>query len=107
MVLGDRHWRASAGKVVFVAPTRPLVHQQLEACCQRLCIPKTDVVELQAAQGDKRRALWEEKRVFFCTPQVSRRAAIMYAGLLQQFYLLATNSAPGSMRGTALPQHSQ
>lgn len=34
------------GKVVFVAPTKPLVHQQIEACHQACGIPWHDAIEL-------------------------------------------------------------
>ncbi|TFY79737.1 hypothetical protein EWM64_g4276 [Hericium alpestre] len=58
------------GKVVFVAPTKPLVAQQVEACHQTCGIPGRDAVELT---GDKAKALrnkfWQEKRVFYMTPQ--------------------------------------
>lgn len=60
------------GKVVFVAPTRPLVEQQRQACLQTLCIPE-DRVEVMTGQSMKpaaRRELWEKKTVFFCTAQV-------------------------------------
>ena len=34
------------GKIVFVAPTKPLVAQQIEACHQSCGIPGTDAIEL-------------------------------------------------------------
>ncbi|GAX72692.1 hypothetical protein CEUSTIGMA_g148.t1 [Chlamydomonas eustigma] len=59
------------GKVVFVAPTRPLVAQQMEACHKIMGINKDDIVELTAAQNsEKRGMLWLSKRAFFCTPQI-------------------------------------
>ncbi|TCD67543.1 3'-5' DNA helicase [Steccherinum ochraceum] len=58
------------GKVVFVAPTRPLVAQQIEACHQTCGIPGTHAVELTGQNPRAMRAkAWEEKRVFYMTPQ--------------------------------------
>lgn len=59
------------GKVIFMAPTRPLVAQQIEACYQIMGIPKADTVELTGKQQKRIRLIaWHEKRVFFVTPQV-------------------------------------
>jgi Fanconi anemia group M protein len=61
------------GKVVFLAPTRPLVQQQAEACRLSLGIPRGDMCELTGSSrkdGDGRRGgLWAAHRVFFATPQ--------------------------------------
>ncbi|ORY07243.1 P-loop containing nucleoside triphosphate hydrolase protein, partial [Basidiobolus meristosporus CBS 931.73] len=58
-------------KVVFMAPTRPLVAQQIEACHKICGIPQTDTMELTGAQPpEKRKIYWLAKRVFFLTPQV-------------------------------------
>ncbi|KAG1777424.1 hypothetical protein EV702DRAFT_1103196 [Suillus placidus] len=58
------------GKVVFVAPTKPLVAQQIDACHHTCGIPGCDAVELT---GNNPRAyryrMWEEKRIFYMTPQ--------------------------------------
>ncbi|WAR19589.1 FANCM-like protein [Mya arenaria] len=43
------------GKVIFMAPTKPLVAQQIEAC---------------SMGPSKRERAWQEKRVYFLTPQV-------------------------------------
>ncbi|KAH8100558.1 P-loop containing nucleoside triphosphate hydrolase protein [Cristinia sonorae] len=58
------------GKVVFVAPTRPLVAQQIEACHQTCGIPGSHAAELtgQNTRAARGRA-WQEKRVFYMTPQ--------------------------------------
>lgn len=59
------------GKVIFMAPTRPLVAQQIEACYQIMGIPKEDTIELTGKQQKRIRLIaWHEKRVFFVTPQV-------------------------------------
>ncbi|KAG6832231.1 hypothetical protein H0H92_004196 [Tricholoma furcatifolium] len=58
------------GKIVFVAPTKPLVAQQIEACHQACGIPGCDAAELtgQIARAARGR-LWKEKRIFYMTPQ--------------------------------------
>lgn len=59
------------GKIIFMAPTRPLVAQQIDACYQIMGIPKDKTAELTGKQVKKKRAIeWSTKRVFFATPQV-------------------------------------
>ncbi|KAF7982058.1 hypothetical protein HWV62_30342 [Athelia sp. TMB] len=58
------------GKVIFVAPTKPLVAQQIEASHKACGIPGQDAAELTGEiQRSRRMKLWEEKRVFYMTPQ--------------------------------------
>jgi hypothetical protein len=58
------------GKVVFMAPTKPLVNQQIEACHGVMGIPVEHTAELQGSvKPEERERLWSEKRVFYCTPQ--------------------------------------
>lgn len=56
--------------MVFLAPTKPLVAQQISACYDIMGVPESDTAELQGSVDPKQRArLWDERRVFFCTPQ--------------------------------------
>ncbi|KAK9313182.1 P-loop containing nucleoside triphosphate hydrolase protein [Lipomyces starkeyi] len=58
-------------KIVFMAPTRPLVAQQAEACYNLVGIPREDTAMLigSVASPAVREDIWQEKRVFFVTPQ--------------------------------------
>ncbi|XP_015904384.2 Fanconi anemia group M protein homolog isoform X1 [Parasteatoda tepidariorum] len=59
------------GKVIFMAPTRPLVAQQIDACFKITGISKEDTTQMTGAtQPEERKRLWLRKRVFFLTPQV-------------------------------------
>ncbi|ESZ98864.1 hypothetical protein SBOR_0722 [Sclerotinia borealis F-4128] len=57
-------------QIVFMAPTKPLVSQQVKACFEVAGIPRSLTTMLT---GDQKPALraeeWAEKRVFFMTPQ--------------------------------------
>ncbi|KAF5368364.1 hypothetical protein D9758_002380 [Tetrapyrgos nigripes] len=61
------------GNIVFLAPTKPLVNQQVEACHKSCGIPGSDAIVLT---GDitrtTRTRFWQEKRVFYMTPQTFR-----------------------------------
>ncbi|XP_036397400.1 Fanconi anemia group M protein [Megalops cyprinoides] len=60
-----------SGKIVFMAPTKPLVAQQIEACYKVMGIPQGHMAELTGStQAQMRRELWRSRRVFFLTPQV-------------------------------------
>uniref|UniRef100_A0A2H1W717 SFRICE_005638 n=1 Tax=Spodoptera frugiperda TaxID=7108 RepID=A0A2H1W717_SPOFR len=59
------------GKIVFTAPTRPLVAQQIDACYNIIAIPPNDTIEMTGhMQVNTRKQHWKNKRVFFATPQV-------------------------------------
>ena len=60
------------GKIIFVAPTRPLVDQQMGACFSITDISRERTVQLTGqtmAPADRKRE-WDARNVFFCTPQV-------------------------------------
>ncbi|PON76983.1 DEAD/DEAH box RNA helicase family protein [Trema orientale] len=59
------------GKIVFAAPSRPLVTQQIEACHNIVGIPQEWTTDMTGQINPTKRAcLWKSKRVFFVTPQV-------------------------------------
>lgn len=58
------------GKIIFMAPTRPLVAQQIQACLGVTDIPSSDTAILLDKTRKNRQVIWNDKRVFFTTPQV-------------------------------------
>lgn len=59
------------GKIIFMAPTRPLVTQQMEATLRVVELNPSDMVELTGAQiPSERERLWKAKGVIFMTPHV-------------------------------------
>jgi ERCC4-related helicase len=58
------------GTVVFMAPTKPLVTQQVEACHKIVGIPPSDTAQLLGAVSVKARVeAWGHRPVVYCTPQ--------------------------------------
>ncbi|KAK4681986.1 3'-5' DNA helicase [Podospora pseudoanserina] len=58
------------GKIVFVAPTKPLASQQVKACLDVAGIPRSEATLLTGETAPAlREAEWETKRLFFMTPQ--------------------------------------
>lgn len=54
-----------------MAPTKPLVAQQIQACYEIMGIPLEITCEMTGAMNpQERKKLWNEKRVFYLTPQV-------------------------------------
>jgi ATP-dependent DNA helicase MPH1 len=69
IMLNYYRWTKSA-KIVFLAPTKPLAAQQVEACLSIAGIPRSDTTYLtgNTSPADRERE-WETKRLFFMTPQ--------------------------------------
>ena len=62
-------WTIDA-QIVFVAPTKPLVSQQVKACFEIAGIPRSATTMLTGGISPGLRAEeWQSKRVFFMTPQ--------------------------------------
>ncbi|KAK6199520.1 uncharacterized protein RJT21DRAFT_121905 [Scheffersomyces amazonensis] len=57
-------------KIIFMAPTKPLVAQQIKACCSITGIPAHKVAILLDKTRKNRQEIWDSKQVFFTTPQV-------------------------------------
>ncbi|CAK9227008.1 unnamed protein product [Sphagnum troendelagicum] len=59
------------GKIVFTAPSRPLVVQQIEACHNVMGIPQEFTIDMTGQMSPPQRAEhWQSLRIFFVTPQV-------------------------------------
>ncbi|RYO88324.1 hypothetical protein DL766_008507 [Monosporascus sp. MC13-8B] len=69
IMLNFYRWTKTA-KIVFMAPTKPLVAQQIDACFNIAGIPRSETTLLTGEITPALRAdEWESKRVFFMTPQ--------------------------------------
>lgn len=69
IMLNWYRWTKDA-KIVFVAPTKPLVSQQIHACTNVTGIPYSQCAVLTGnVHRTVRQDQWETKRVFFMTPQ--------------------------------------
>ncbi|KAB1210893.1 Fanconi anemia group M protein [Morella rubra] len=67
----SQHLIPEEGKIVFAAPSRPLVMQQIEACHNIVGIPQEWTIDMTGQISPiKRACFWKTKRVFFVTPQV-------------------------------------
>lgn len=63
------NWTTDA-QIVFLAPTKPLVAQQIEACFNIAGIPRSQTTLMTGEiPPDVRSEEWQRKRVFFMTPQ--------------------------------------
>lgn len=83
-----------SGKVVFMAPTKPLVKQQIEACYDIMAIPKEATAEVTGTKAQaSRRDIWMCKRVFFITPQVLQNDISSVPQLGQQIKCIVIDEA--------------
>ncbi|RKP31749.1 P-loop containing nucleoside triphosphate hydrolase protein, partial [Metschnikowia bicuspidata] len=57
-------------KIIFMAPTKPLVAQQIKACCGITGLPQSKVAIMLDRTRKNRAEVWADKSVFFTTPQV-------------------------------------
>ncbi|KAH6660008.1 hypothetical protein BKA67DRAFT_546484 [Truncatella angustata] len=69
VMLNFYRWTKTA-KIIFVAPTKPLVSQQVDACFNIAGIPRSQTTLLTGEISPAlREDEWKSKRVFFMTPQ--------------------------------------
>ena len=62
--------------MIFVAPTRPLIQQQIAACHAMCGWDQADVAEMTGKTAARERhKLWTARRVFFLTAEVRGRSA--------------------------------
>ncbi|KAK4516388.1 sphinganine kinase lcb4 [Mucor velutinosus] len=103
------YWRwFPDSKILFLAHSRPLVDQQIEACFTICGIPQDQTAEMTGvSKADKRRDLWRAKRVFFATPQTVQndlRSGICPAHLVACVVLDEAHKATGNYAYTQVIQ---
>lgn len=71
VMLNFYRWTVDA-KVIFMAPTRPLVSQQIEACLGITGLPRHESTVMIGSSWSaaQRQVEWASKRVVFATPQI-------------------------------------
>ncbi|KAL9229067.1 hypothetical protein vseg_004583 [Gypsophila vaccaria] len=86
------------GKIVFAAPSRPLVMQQIEACHNIVGIPQEWTIDMTGQTSPPKRAsLWRSKRVFFVTPQVLEKDIQSGTCLVKHLVCLVIDEAHRAM----------
>ena len=72
VVMFNFHRWFPTGRLAFLAPTKPLIHQQIKAVRKTVGLPRSALAELTGALKPEERAkLWRGPcRLFFLTPQV-------------------------------------
>ncbi|WOK97359.1 hypothetical protein Cni_G06067 [Canna indica] len=82
------------GKIVFTAPSRPLVMQQIEACHNIVGISQEWTIDMTGQMSPpKRSTFWKTKRVFFVTPQVFEKDIQSGICLVKQLVCLVIDEA--------------
>ena len=71
VVMFNFHRWFPTGRLAFLAPTKPLIHQQIKAVRKTVGLPKSAMAELTGAlKPEERGKLWRGAcRLFFLTPQ--------------------------------------
>ncbi|OVA08698.1 Helicase [Macleaya cordata] len=86
------------GKIVFTAPSRPLVMQQIEACHNTVGIPQEWTIDMTGQMSPPKRAcFWKAKRVFFVTPQVLEKDIQAGTCLVKNLVCLVIDEAHRAM----------
>jgi len=98
LVCAERLSKNPDGKVLFLAPTKPLVEQQHGYFKSTLALEEGAFAILTGKNPPAERdAAWEKSRVFFCTPQVVENDILKGAIKLQEFSLLVVDEAHRAM----------
>ncbi|MBD3254823.1 MAG: DEAD/DEAH box helicase, partial [Candidatus Lokiarchaeota archaeon] len=76
-------------KIIFLAPTKPLVNQHRETFSNLIDLPKESLVSITGSVSpDQRKDLWDETRICFMTPQVLQNDIISNTYSLKDISLI-------------------
>jgi ERCC4-related helicase len=86
--------KAEKGKVMFLAPTKPLAEQHISTFQEFIDIGEDETALMTGdTRPDKRYKLWEDKKMFFGTPQVVENDLISNQVPVEEFSLVIFDEA--------------
>ncbi|MHA1953677.1 MAG: DEAD/DEAH box helicase [Candidatus Heimdallarchaeaceae archaeon] len=94
MIAAHRLEKFSEGKIVFCAPTKPLLDQHEYTTRESLNIDTDKIIQLSGQiDPKKRREIWETGQVFICTPQTIQNDIIQRRVKLEDVVFLCFDEA--------------
>lgn len=98
MVAAHRLQKFPEGKIIFCAPTKPLLDQHLRTTKDLMEIEDKQIIQLSGAIDPlKRENIWKLGRVFICTPQTLQNDIIQKRVNLDDVVLLCLDEAHKSV----------
>ncbi len=94
LVMAERLRKHPAGKVLFLAPTKPLVLQHAESLKRIVNVPEEKIVAFTGSLSPKKRAeLWKDSQIIVATPQTVENDLIRGELNLHDVVLLVVDEA--------------
>ncbi|NPA76960.1 MAG: DEAD/DEAH box helicase [Candidatus Diapherotrites archaeon] len=94
LVMAERLRKHPDGKVLFLAPTKPLVLQHAESLRRLMNLPDEEIVAFTGSLSPKKRAdLWQSARIIVATPQTVENDIIRGNISLEDVVLLVVDEA--------------
>ncbi len=89
MITAHRLQKFPEGKVVFCAPTKPLLEQHEQTTRASLNIDQDKIIQVSGqTDPSKRKQIWEDGQVFICTPQTIQNDIIQRRVKLEDIVFL-------------------
>ncbi|MBY9000124.1 MAG: DEAD/DEAH box helicase family protein [Candidatus Heimdallarchaeota archaeon] len=94
MLAAHRIQKFPGGKVVFCAPTKPLLDQHEQTTRDCLNIDSDKIIQISGqTDPSKRKQIWEEGQVFICTPQTIQNDIIQRRIKLEDIVFICLDEA--------------
>jgi len=98
MITAHRLEKFPEGKIVFCAPTKPLLDQHEYTTKESLNIDTAKIIQISGQTApEKRREIWERGQVFICTPQTIQNDIIQRRVKLEDIVFLCLDEAHKSV----------
>ncbi len=98
MIAAHRLEKYPEGKIVFCAPTKPLLDQHERTLKESLNIDTETIIQVSGQiDPKKRKEIWEQGKVFICTPQTIQNDIIQRRVKLDEIVFLCLDEAHKSV----------
>ncbi|MCK4895245.1 MAG: DEAD/DEAH box helicase family protein [Candidatus Heimdallarchaeota archaeon] len=94
MIAAHRIQKFPEGKIVFCAPTKPLLEQHEQTTRVSINIDSDKIIQISGqTDPSKRKQIWKEGQIFICTPQTIQNDIIQRRVKLEDFVFMCLDEA--------------